>query len=108
MANAKTPGCMSTIMNGAFKAKIAASAGKGAKLGTITVTRADQANFGPGTTDVVMSLPIAAQGLSVTDDIAAVYVIKGKLGQQIDFNSYGTAFPASIARTLTATAAHRL
>jgi hypothetical protein len=107
-ANAKTPGCMSTIMNGAFKSKIAASAGKGTKLGTITVTRADPADFGPGTTGVVMTVPFTAKGSSYTTKIAAVYAIKGKFGQQIEFYSYGTSFPASIARPLTATAVHRL
>jgi hypothetical protein len=50
---------MTTLMNGSFKAQILASAGKGATLGTITVTRADPANFASGTTGLVMSLPIS-------------------------------------------------
>jgi hypothetical protein len=108
MSNAKTPGCMTTIMNGAFKSKIAASAGKGATLGTIAVTRVNSADFGPGTTGLVMSLPISEQGVSITAKITAVYFIKGKFGQQVDFNSYGPVFPASVAKTLTATASHRL
>jgi hypothetical protein len=108
MSNAKTPACMTTIMNGAFKTKIAASAGKGATLGTITVTRVNSADFGPGTTGLVMSLPISEQGISITAKITAVYFFKGKYGQQIDFNSYGPAFPTSVAKTLTATASHRL
>jgi hypothetical protein len=108
MANTKTPACMTTIMNGAFKTKIAASAGKGATLGTITVTRVNSAGFGPGTTGLVMSLPISEQGVSITAKITAVYFIKGKYGQQVDFNSYGPVFPASVAKTLIATASHRL
>jgi hypothetical protein len=108
MANTKTPGCMATIMNGAFKAKIAKSAGKGTKLGTITVTRADPANFGSGTTGLVMALPISKQGVSLTATITAVYSIKGKFGQQIDFNSYGTPFPPATSRAVTAAATHHL
>lgn len=108
LANAKTPGCMSTLMNGSFKAQILASAGKGATLGTITVTRADPAEFAQGSTGFVMSLPISEQGVSLTAVITAVYYIKGKFGQQIDFNSYGPAFPTSLAESLTATALHRL
>jgi hypothetical protein len=108
MANAKTPGCMATIMNGAFKAKIASSAGKGAKLGTITVTRANPAHFGSGTTGLVMAIPFTQKGVSLTITSTAVYSIKGKFGQEIDFNSYGTAFPASISRALTAAATSHL
>jgi hypothetical protein len=108
MANAKTPSCMANLMNGTFKTKIAASAGKGATVGTITVTRADPAQFGNGTTGLVMSLPISSQGISVTATIAAVYYVKGKFGQQIDFNSYGSAFPSGIAKSITTVAINRL
>jgi hypothetical protein len=99
---------MTTLMNGSFKAQILASAGKGATLGTITVTRADPANFASGTTGLVMSLPISEQGVSLTAVITAVYYVKGKFGQQIDFNLYGPAFPMSLDRSLTTTALHRL
>jgi len=108
MANAKTPRCMTTIMNGAFKSKIAASAGKGATLGTITVTRAKPANFAKGATGLNISLPITAQGQSLTVSISAVYYVKGALGQQIDFNSYGSPFPALLSLALSSTAFHRL
>jgi hypothetical protein len=108
LANAKTPACMTTLMNGSFKAQILGSAGEGATVGTITVTRADPADFAPGSTGLVMSLPISEQGVSLTAVITAVYYIKGKFGQEVDFNSYGPAFPTSLAQSLTATALHRL
>jgi len=108
IANPKTPACMATLMNGSFRSGIAASAGKGATLGVITVTRADPANFGPGTAGLVISLPITASGVSITADIAAIYTTKGKFGQEINFNSYGAAFPSSTARALVAKAVARL
>jgi hypothetical protein len=108
LANTKTPACMTTLMNGSFKAQIIGSAGKGATVGTITVTRADTADFAPGSTGLVMSLPITVQGISVDASLTAVYYVKGKLGQQIDFNSYGPVFPASLAESLSAAALHRL
>jgi hypothetical protein len=107
LANAKTPGCMTTLMNGAFKAQIVASAGKGATVGTITVHRVS-GNFAQGTTGLNMSLPVSEQGASITARIIAIYYVKGKLGQQIDFNSYGSAFPTSLAKSLTAVAINRL
>jgi hypothetical protein len=108
LANTKTPACMTTIMNGAFKTKIQASAGKGATVGTITVTRADAAIFGKGTTGVLISLPISDQGVSITANILVVYYVKGALGQQIDFNAYGSPLPNSVAKALTTTAINRL
>jgi hypothetical protein len=108
LTNAKTPGCMTTLMNGAFKAQIQASAGEGAKLGTITVTKASLAGFPRGSTGLVMSLPITDQGVSIDARLTAVYYRKGRLGQEIDFNSYGATFPVSLAESLTATALHRL
>ena len=93
MANTKTPACMTTIMNGAFKAKIHASAGKGAKLGTITVTRPIRRRFARHHRASSCRCPITAEGISVTANITAVYYVKGKFGQEIDFNAYGSAFP---------------
>jgi len=99
---------MAALMNGSLKAKIAASAGKGAKVGTITVTSADPAQFGNGTTGLVMSLPFTVQGVSLTATIASVYYVKGKFGQEIDFYSYGSSFPSAIAQPITAIAVNRL
>jgi hypothetical protein len=95
-------------MNGAFKAKIAASAGQGATIGTITVTRANPANLAKGATGVNLSAPFSTQGQSLTVDIEVVYAVKGTLGQEIYFNSYGPPFPATISKTLTTTALNRL
>jgi hypothetical protein len=108
MANPKTPSCMAALMNGAFKSNIAASAGNGAKVGTITVSRIDPAEFGRGTTGLALSLPVTDQGVSITAVIQAVFYVKGKFGQQITFNSYGPPFPAATAKSLTATAINRL
>jgi hypothetical protein len=108
MANTKSPSCMTTVMNGAFKTKVAASAGKGATLGTITVTRANPANFAKGATGLIISIPITDQGQSVNADIEAVYYIKGARGHEIDFYSYDAPFPASISKTLASTAFNRL
>jgi hypothetical protein len=106
--NAKTPGCMTTLMNGSLKSQILGAAGKGATLGTITVTKASLSGFPAGSTGIVMALPITDQGVSINATLTAVYYLKGKLGQEVDFNSYGPAFPVSLAKSLTSTALRRL
>jgi hypothetical protein len=108
LSNAKTPSCMTTLLNGSFKTKIAASAGQGASVGNITVTKADSADLAKGAHGLNITIPVSSQGQSLTVHIAVVYAIKGTLGQEISFNSYGSAFPASISKSLTATALGRL
>jgi hypothetical protein len=108
VANRRTPACMTTIMNGPFKTQMAASGGPGTTLGTISVVRASSASFARGTSAMLMTVPITAEGVPITAKLTVVYWTKGKLGQQIEFNSYGAAFPAALARSLTAVAIHTL
>jgi hypothetical protein len=108
IGNAKTPSCMSTLMNGTYKSQITATVPKGTAIGTITVTAIGPASYGTGTAGFTMGLPITTNGVSFTATLTAVYFIRGKLGQQLSFNSYGPAFPASLAKRLTAAAARRL
>jgi hypothetical protein len=103
--NAKTPSCVASIMNtGTYKSQIAAAAGEGTEIGTITVTEASPANFASNTAGFTLNIPFTSQGVNVTAMITAVYFVKGKLGQQITFNSYGTTFPASISKHVTSEA----
>ena len=51
---------------------------------------------------------LAASGVSITADIAAIYATKGRFGQEINFNSYGSPFPSSTSRALFAKALARL
>jgi hypothetical protein len=108
IANAKTPTCMATLMNGPFKAQIVAAAGKGATIGTITATAIDPSSYGPHTTGFTLSVPISVQGASITAQLTSVYFIKGALGQQIDFNAYGPPFTSASTQHLTSVALGRL
>ncbi|HEY3843321.1 MAG TPA: hypothetical protein VGL48_08715 [Acidimicrobiales bacterium] len=109
ISNTKTPGCTATIMNSAaLKSQITASAGKGASVGTITVTAINPALYGKNTAGFTMLLPIKAQGISVIGHLTELYFINGRLGQNISFDSYGVTFPASLAQHLTAVAIGRL
>ncbi len=109
ISNAKTPGCTATIMNSAaIKSQITSSAGKGASVGTITVTPINPALYGTNTAGFTMVLPIKAQGISVIGHLTELYFINGRLGQNISFDAYGVTFPTSLAKHLTAVAIGRL
>jgi hypothetical protein len=105
ISNAKTAGCMATLMNGSFKSQIAASAGNGASVGTITVTKARAPK---GTTAYAMSVPITSQGVVIQLQLVIVYFIKGQYGQNITFFGYGVPFPAALQQKLTTVARARL
>ena len=105
VSNTKTPGCMTTILNGSYKSQIESSGGGGTKVGTITVTRG---NSPKGTVAFVIVLPITAQGQSVEAHLTVVYFLHGHLGQEIVYYDFGTPFPTSVMNHLTTVAMHRL
>ncbi len=109
VANAKAPACTATAMNTpVFRKTVLSGAGKGSQIGTITATAIDPATYAPGAAGFVLVIPLKVQGVSLNISFAVVYYVKGKLGQQIQFTSYGATFPPSLASALSAVAAHRL
>ncbi|HEX3797011.1 MAG TPA: hypothetical protein VHV57_21135 [Acidimicrobiales bacterium] len=105
MANPKTPACMITLMNGPLRDKIAKSAGSGATVGTVSVTRFSAPAH---TTGLTISLPITASNQSITASITILTFVKGALSQQITFDSYGASFPSALALHVIAVAQKRL
>ena len=109
VANAKTPACMTTLMNNpSLKSQIASSGGKGTTVGAITVTATDPARYGTGTAGFTMSIPITSRGYSIATQITSLYFTQGRLGQQITFYSYGEPFPTTLSTNLTSIAVGRL
>jgi hypothetical protein len=107
ISNPKTPGCLATFSNRTTKSRIAASGGKGTKVGTITVT-GNTTNYGEGTTSYTMNIPVSQSGGSFTLKITSIYFVKGTLGQQVTINWYGPKFPASLSKHVTSVAQGRL
>ncbi|HLN16131.1 MAG TPA: hypothetical protein VK277_05170 [Acidimicrobiales bacterium] len=108
LGNPKTPGCMTTFMNTPKIKAVFAGGQKGTTIGTITVAATSPAVYGANTAGFTMSLPITSQGISLVGHIAIVYFLKGKLGQQLNFNAYGRTFPTSFASHLMVVAKQRL
>jgi len=105
ISNAKTAGCMATLMNGPFKAQIGASAGNGTSVGTITLTRAGSPR---GTTAYDVGVPVTTQGVVVQLSLVITYFIRGRYGQNITLYGYGTPFPAALEQHLLSVARARL
>ena len=72
------------------------------------MTPLDPHVYGPGVAGVVINLPVTYQGVTVSTQLVSVNATKGRLGQSITYNSYGPAFPASLAKHLTSVALGRL
>ena len=101
ISNAKTAGCMASLMNGSFKSQIAASAGNGASVGTITVTPGQRPEGHDG---LRHGVPITSQGVVIQLQLVIVYFVKGQYGQNITFFGYGVPFPAALQQKLTTVA----
>jgi hypothetical protein len=101
IANGKTPSCMDTLVNTpSFKSQMEAAAG--ASIGAVTVTK--RSHLPKNTAGFTMAFSVTAQGKTVEFNSTAVYFVKGKLGQQISFNSYNSTFPTSEINHLTTVA----
>lgn len=108
IANNKTAGCMADFMNGAGKPYFEKELGKGESEGTVTVTPVTSERFGPGVVGFVMSIPVTYKGVTESSQIAFVNALKGRVGQTIDYNSYGFTLPTSLIKHLDSVALRRL
>jgi hypothetical protein len=108
ITNAKTPGCMSTLVNtSSFKNKVLGSAAQQASVGAITVTGVRSGAYGPGSAGLILRIPISDQGQTVSAALTEIFFIKGNLGHELSFNSYNSTFPLSLAKRLTSVAQNR-
>jgi hypothetical protein len=108
LGNAKTPGCMTTIFNGAAKASIEKSFGSGTTLGAVVVARTPTADYAPGTINLTLYFPIISDGVTVNVQITEVDYVRGNEEGQVTFTAFNSTFPASLSRSLMALADKRL
>lgn len=108
IANPKTAGCMAVFMNGPGKSYFKKQLEKGESEGTVTVTPTTSSRFGPGVVGFVMNIPVTYKGFTESSQLAFVNAIKGRLGQTINYNSYGVTLPSSLTKHLDSVALRRL
>jgi hypothetical protein len=107
VANPKTPGCMTQLAAGPFKAKLFGKTPAGVTLGTILVSATDRSAF-PGTAGFSMSVPISERGVTVNVTTTELFAVKGRLGHQITFTSSGEPFSIGLEQHLASVAVGRL
>lgn len=107
ISNAKTPACFDQLVDTpSFRSQMAASAGSGTTVGTVTVTKVS--GLPKHSAGFVLTVPLTSSGGSLTFKSAQVFTIKGNLGHQISFNSYNATFPRSLMSQLTSKAQRTL
>ncbi|HUC04615.1 MAG TPA: hypothetical protein VL961_04400 [Acidimicrobiales bacterium] len=108
LVNAKTPNCMSQVLNGSAKSAFDASFGKGSTVGTVEASRLPASAFPRGTANVVLYFPVTSQGTTLNVELVITDHVDGKLEQSVQFISIGSPFPATLLKKLTATANGRI
>jgi hypothetical protein len=108
LANAKTPSCMTSILNGPGKAEFDAQIGSGISVGDVTVTRTPESDYAPHTTNFTMYFPVTTKGVTVNVELALVDYIKGREEQSVVLSAFQSTFPTSLARHLTTVADGRI
>ncbi len=107
-ANAKMPGCMTSLASGPLKAKLFGKSPKGVSIGTPLVSPIDPTAFGPGVTGYSMSVPVVTHGVTLNFTATQLLAVKGRLGQQVMFTAVGVSFSIAEEQHLMSVALGRL
>ncbi len=108
LANAKTPSCLTTVLNGTTKATLVAEFGSGATIGTIQVTRSPNTDFAGHQANFTAYLPVTVQGQTLNVELTVVDYLKGTTNETVTFTSLQSPFPTALSKQLTALAVKRL
>jgi hypothetical protein len=107
ITNPKTPGCMTTLASGPDKQQLFGKTPKGTSIGTPLVSATAPGAFGRAT-GYSLSVPVTSQGVTINVTITELFAVKGRLGQQVTFSSFGAPFSITLERHLTSVAVERL
>lgn len=108
LASAKTPGCMTSLLQGSDKAQLQDAIGHGITIGTVTVTGIPRSALGPHASGFTISFPAIVKGGSLATTVAIIDVLRGRLGAQLMLSGVGKGFPAGLEKHLVAVAYSRL
>jgi hypothetical protein len=108
LANAKTPSCLTQVLNGSARSALASGFGSGASVGSILVSRSPSTDFAPGSANFTAFMPVITHGVTVNFELTVVDYVRGREEQTVSFTSLQSAFPASLSRHLTSVAVGRL
>jgi hypothetical protein len=108
LASAKTPSCLTQVLNGPARHALASQFGSGASLGTILVSRSPASEFAPGSANFIAFMPVTTHGVTLNLELSVVDYVKGPTEQTVVMSSVQTPFPAALAFHLTTVAAGRL
>jgi hypothetical protein len=106
-ANKKTPGCMTALAQGPLKSQLFGMPPKGVTYGSPLVSATDPMAF-PFTAGYSMSVPAMSHGETVNLTVTQLFAIKGRLGQQMVFTSFGPSFPIATEQRIATAAVERL
>jgi hypothetical protein len=108
LASAKTPGCLSTILNGVGKQSLSGSLQPGETMGAITVTATAPAALAPHSAGFTIAVPIVYKAQVINSQISIIDVAKGREESELTLTSVTSAFPAALAKHLAQLALQRL
>jgi hypothetical protein len=108
LANAKTPGCMTSVLNGPGKAAFDEQIGGGVGVGDVTVTRTPESDYAPHTTNFTMYFPVTTKGVTINVELVLVDYVKGQEEQSVVLSAFQSTFPTALAKRLTTVADGRI
>jgi hypothetical protein len=107
-SNPKMARCLTQIASGPLKAKYFGKLPKGVSIGSPLVSPIAESAFGATTHGYSLSVPVTTRGVTVNVTATEVFAVKGVLGQQVTFTSFGAPFSIAAEQRITAAAVRRL
>jgi hypothetical protein len=108
LADSQAPACLTAAFNGPARSELSSGFGKGASMGTVTVSRTPSSDFGPHTAHVTLFVPVTQSGTTLNLQLTLVDYTKGRLEQAMYFSAVESSFPSSLSKHLTTVGDRRL
>jgi hypothetical protein len=114
LTSPKTPGCLATTFKNVIDEAIKHPSSPeetlpaGANIGQPTVSRISFPAVGDKSAALQVRIPVSYQGLSITPVLDGVFVIKGRAGVDMSFQSFQTPFPIDQQKHYTQLVVNRL
>lgn len=104
LANAKTPSCMASILNGPARGTLEKQLGAASLVGTIRVSRSPATMFAPGAANLTLAMSVTSLGARLSFKMTLVAYVRANMEQTMMLISINSKFPAALAKHLSADA----
>jgi hypothetical protein len=107
-SNARTPGCVESVLGPVLRQAAEKGGGAGASVGTITATRQSFPAVGDQSGEIELQVPLKASSVHITLYIDLVVITEGRLETTLSLDGTGSPFDQTLAEQLASAAVRHM